>query len=364
MATIGRLKSLFKPQDASTAKTETIDLEINEDISNIFIQMKGTNSSDTPTAHPATMVSKIQLFAGGKTLFSATGIECQALNMIEKQAPDPLDLLTYINDTMAVATYRLDFGRYLWDPDYALDPMNAALGAAGKLTLEITHNKAAGGSAPDAGNLGVWANVFQQKRKRTGFFRFKEQRSILAVNSTNTENIQLDATFPTRRLIVQSRAAGKQPWEQYNKLTLRDGGVTLINDESVSNLIKILSPKPFREMILQTSTTGAVPTYVTPTYNTAVVWTPLGATAAYFASSQALGGYPALIGNAAVQSQGIVEGQAPHGAINLDAAAGVNPMLPETWIMPSGSLSMDITHGSSVGSSTYINVLQQNVLRY
>jgi hypothetical protein len=355
MAQPGRITEIYSPQSANTATTETIRIDIDEDISSLFIQMKGTNNGNTATAHPATMISKIEMSIGGKTPISLSGIECQAVNMSEKAIDsNNVNIMNYMNDVMAIATYRLDFGRWIGDKMYALNPSIQN----GDILLKITHNKALGGSAPDLGELGVYAQIFDKKTGAAGFIGTKEQRSIPAVSSDKSQRIILDTLYPTRNLFLQSRADDKQPWEQFNVVTVRNGSTVILNEIKTSNLLKMMAAKPIEETIFGTAASNALTAYCTPTYETGIKAEPLGATASYNATAQSTGGKFVVTSSASAPSFQIgVRGFCPHGIVPMLPL--VNPIDPSSWLTPESGFNMDITHGSSVGSSTYINVLQQ-----
>lgn len=75
-----RLANILAEEAATTAATKTLDINLADPISRIVVQMKGLNSSGVPTAHPAKMISKIELVDGSDVLFSLSGVEAQALN--------------------------------------------------------------------------------------------------------------------------------------------------------------------------------------------------------------------------------------------------------------------------------------------
>jgi len=116
-----RLASILPSEAANTAGTKTIDINVADPISRFVIQMKGLNSADAPVAHPAKMISKIELVDGSDVLFSLSGVEAQALNFYD-EGKVPHTVLNYLNDVYAIATFHIDFGRFLYDPVLAFDP--------------------------------------------------------------------------------------------------------------------------------------------------------------------------------------------------------------------------------------------------
>ena len=106
-----RIASILASEAANTAGTKVIDLNLRKPISRITIQFKGTNNGSTPTAHPAKMISKLELVDGSEVLASLSGIQCQALNFYET-GRIPTTVMEFRNDVMAIASYELNFGRW------------------------------------------------------------------------------------------------------------------------------------------------------------------------------------------------------------------------------------------------------------
>ena len=48
-------------------------------ISSLIISVKFTNGGDTPTAHPAKLLTSIKVVDGSDVLYNCSGIQCQAV---------------------------------------------------------------------------------------------------------------------------------------------------------------------------------------------------------------------------------------------------------------------------------------------
>lgn len=355
-----RITEILAAEAASTAGTKVIDLNLTELVSRLTVQFKGTCSTGVPTAHPAKMVSKVELVDGSDVLFSLSGQEIQALNFYEQREMSPAALM-YVNDVQSIVTLNLNFGRYLWDPKLAVDPARFS-----NLQLKVTHNKASGGGAPDAGELSVFANVMEKSdASPTGFLMSKEIQSY-ALTSSAHEYINLPIDYPYRRLIIASLAAGKQPWEQYNKLKLSidNDRQVLINNLSVSTLVKLMpGAREFEEFLVGTGTGSAETTYVTPTMWTFISCLGLNSALSSIVPAQSYGGSLSVNTDSAEVYQLHVRGRCPHGA--LDIPFGI-PDEPESWLSVAklGALKADITAGSSVGSSSTCELVSQQLRAY
>lgn len=355
-----RITEILAAEAASTAGTKVIDLNLTEHLSRVVVQFKGTNNGATPTAHPAKMISKIELTDGSDVLFSMSGIEAQAANFYDGEDM-PINVIDFRNDVMAIATFRLDFGRYLWDKDFAIDPKRFS-----NLQLKITHNKALGGSAPDAGELAVYGFVMDAgDAAPRGFIMTKEIQSY-ALTSSAHEYITLPIDYPYRKIIVQSLAASKQPHEQYNKikLGLDNDRVVLLNNLSTSMLAKALAPKNrIIDAICGTGTGSAVGHYVTPAYETYITVLGFDAAVTTAYATQSYGGYTTIAYDNAEHFQGHVHGLMPHGALALPFG---DPLDASTWldVTKAATLKLDITAGSSVGSSSTCEIVAQQARMY
>ena len=349
-----RIASLLASEAATTAATKTIDVNVNKPISRITIQFKGTNNGSVPTAHPAKMVSKIELVDGSNVLFSLSGIQAQALNYYETGRL-PTTIMDYRNDVMAIATFELNFGRWMWDEILAFDPKKFQ-----NPQLKITHDKALGGSAPDAGLLSVFAHVFDGKAATpTGFLMSKEQYSYTLVASAK-EAIDLAVDMPYRSLMLQSLTGGKQPWEQYNqiKLTEDNDQVVIINDEKTSDLIKLLNDYPrINELIFALDLDTAPTHYCTPSYDTGVVGLGEATFNGSLQSVQSYGGSFVPTGDVDEHVQFAVQGMCPHGSVLIPFG---KPGEIADWydVSKVGSLRAIITAGSGASGNAAL-VTQQ-----
>lgn len=344
-----RIASILAPEAANTAGTKTLDINLADPVSRITIQFKGMNSDNTPIAHPAKMVSKIEMVDGSDVLFSLSGVECQALNYYDKGRM-PHTVLNYMNDVYAIATYELDFGRFLWDGAYAFDPKKFT-----NPQLKITHNKALGGSSPDAGELSVFAHIFDEKEVApVGFMMNKEQYGYTLVASA-TEHIDLATDYPYRKLLLQSMSMTLQPWQQYNqvKLDQDNGRRVIINDEKMSNLLKLFRMWPeFQETIMAVSTTDAEDYPCAATYERIATLAQVGeALDSWIVDTY--GGSINVDATAGGTFLAVISGLVPHSAFCLPFGLQEDPA---DWFDVSGigSLRLSIKAGSSASGTCEI----------
>lgn len=348
-----RLASILAPEAANTAGTKTLDINLADPVSRLTVQFKGYNNGNTPTAHPAKMISKIELVDGSDVLFSLSGVECQALNYYDKGRM-PHTVCNYLNDVYAITTFDLDFGRYLYDPILALDPKKFT-----NPQLKITHDKALGGSSPDAGELSVFAHIFDEKEAApTGFLMNKEQYSYTLVASAK-EHIDMATDKPYRKLILMSMSATLQPWQQFNqvKISQDNDRKVIINDEKASNLLKLLRLWPqFTETIYAKTKNGTQTIFCTASYERMAALTGMAADAdAYLTDTY--GGSIDVADSAAASINMIVSGFSPHGSLCIPF--GDQADIADAFdVSKVGSLRITLTAGSSA-SGTCEMITQQ-----
>lgn len=351
---------LLDAEDASTAAVKTLDLKGLDPISRLYIQLKALNNGSTPTAHPAKAITKIELIDGSDVLYSLSGIEQQALNFYQTGHPTP-DLLNYVDNEYCAAMMQLNFGRWLWDEDFAFDPAKFK-----NPQLKVTHNKALGGSVPDAATLSVVCDMFDDRKiNPMAYLMAKEHYSYTLVASAK-ETVELPTDYPLRMLIVQSLAAGKQPHEQYNKIKLSENnGKKIPLEDSISNLIKYILGEydSFEERVRAMATTSAVTHYVAPTFNVGHWGSERDADTGYLYFGLSYGGTVDLKGSAAGQANFNSRGMCPHGALPI--------IFGDLWeaamwydVTKLAKLEAIITAGSGCTTSSTAQIITEQLKRY
>lgn len=353
-----RLASLLATEAITSTATKTLDINLANPISRIVIQVKGMNSSNVPTAHPAKMVTKIELVDGSDVLFSLSGMEAQALSYYTQNRM-PHTVLNYVNNVNAIATYEIYFGRYLWDEVLAFDPKKFT-----NPQLKITHNIVAGGSAPDAGELSVFADAFDEKEiAPTGFLMAKEQYSYTLTQSKN-EHIDLATDRPYRSIMLMALSAGLMPSSgfDYIKLSEDNDRRVLINNERGYDLLKLNKMHPrMSELVMVRDIDAETTIYCSPTYETVVVGNGMDASEVTLFSDQSYGGSFDSTAGAAGNVQFLVNGQNPHGSMMLPFGISNNI---EDWydVEKVGNLKLTVTAGSDASGT--LEVVSEQLRKY
>ena len=351
-----RHSNLLSAESITTAGTKTIDIKSTDVISRIQAIVRLTNSSWTPTGHPALVVTNIQLVDGSEVLFSMRGVYAQALSFYSSRK-QPFNYINYTDNGLAVAEIPIYFGRRLWDRVYALDPKQFH-----NLQLKITHSYLLGGAVPDAATLEVWADYFDEDQPAPlGFLRAESLWSKTLVASTKDE-IQLPTDHDIRLLLPAAFSNDEEPDINIDAVRVTENAdKNVILDMGTLEILQIYESE-YPEYIEygegRTLAANNIEFFVTPCKDIMMFAQPSQDLDNYINFPWSGGNGRNIMGSATTTIQLGINGRCPHGAIPI-------PMgeldLPETWwhVEPSGSRKVRLTTGPGDTSSLYELLLQQ-----
>ena len=344
----------------SSVTQRVVNLNLTSPISRLTVSFKGVNSSSIPLAHPAAMIKKLSIVDGSDVLTSLTGYEAQALEFYQS-GKLPMNTVDYRTSVDAIAVCPIRFGTKLWDETLAFDPTRF-----NNPQLKIDYDYTLGGSTGSSGILSVEAELFDEKViTPQGFLMAKELNSTLLVSNSKVP-VTMPSDYKLRLLMLQSLSAGKQPWEQYNHLKFSyNAGGKVIFDTQTSDLIKEVVAefgKCDESMIGIPSTTG-VQHFCASTYEAYAAAAALGGAGGYFGTDQIYGGLVNIYGSAAVAAELLIHGYCPFGAVGIPMGKMDDPA---DWfdLTAIKNLELDITAGSAVGATSYVNTVLQQLRTY
>lgn len=187
----------------NNSDTVIIDINLKDPVSQISIEYEATNGSTSCVDHEIhDDISSIELVDGSQVLWSLDMQQARALNFFElKQLPHELADET-LSEKQEEKCY-INFGRFLNDPEYYLDPTKYA-----NLQLRLTHTltiDATAGFATGTGKVTVMARVLEEGAKAyKGFLSAREKVSYTSGTSGDKE-IQLPTDNPYRLMLLQAR---------------------------------------------------------------------------------------------------------------------------------------------------------------
>jgi hypothetical protein len=358
-----RLSTILARMAVSADTTKVIDLNLVNPVSQIHIVYETTGVGSTITAHAANCITKVELVDGSDVLISLSGKEIQALDFYH-QMKEPANLNVYLNGMNCEQVYNVNFGRFLWDPIYAFDPkkfINPQL----KITIDIN----AGGSAPVAGFLGVYANIFDEKAAAPVGFLMAKEVVDYSMASASHEYVDLPTDFPIRKLLIRSQTEGTGNEYLIDTIKLSED-----NDRKIPlnfTMFEILRnicgwSKPFIEDLIVPAGAPSIDFYCTPCY-----WPTLGVAPWQGEAEEHIGTVYAGDGGKGqlyVESTGgnwtiHAQGYAPHGVIDIPFGLQSEP---DDWydVTKLGSLRLDILSKSGRSSSDTVQVFMQQNRNY
>ena len=195
-----RETELLAPTDVGASGTKTIDLVLSDIISAITVEFSAIcPSSITIQEVAAANITKIELVNGSDVLYSLTGMQAHAMDFFDT-GRQYICGGSYVPAWGLLATLRLNFGRYLFDPELALNPKQFS-----NPQLKISFDEDAAVASAETNSLCVWANVFDERAvSPKGFLMNKGLKDYTPVANA-TEETDLPTDYPLRKLMVQMR---------------------------------------------------------------------------------------------------------------------------------------------------------------
>ncbi len=359
-----RLSTIFARKAYTADTTEVIDLKMVDPLSQIIIELAANITNDQSiTAHAIACLTKIELVDGSDVLFSLSGYEAEAVDWYHNHNfNSPWNIYMGWGETQRFI--RLNFGRYLWDPELAFDPTKFK---NPQLKLSLDYN--AGGAVPDTNRLQVWGALFDEKMiSPVGFLMHKEIKSYTAAASAH-DYTELPRDFPYRKLLVRCLYAGTEPNQILSNIKLsEDQDKRIIVDhgtEDILRTIAMVSPI-IEEDIHARVMTAATEIFCTPTARVYPVATQISDTAdaGVIAINMGDGGhFDAISETAARYCSFHVRGWLPHGAWEIPF--GLQQEIDDWYdVTRIGSLKLDITAAAHSATTPSAQIFLQQLRKY
>lgn len=185
--------------------TKTLDIDLPDPISALDLEVECTNGSVSNKGnYISDIVPKIEVVDGSDVLVSLSLAQLQALQFY-KTGKTPTMFPSEWPGGIQRETVKLLFGRYLWDPAYALVPRQYR-----NPQLKVTFNKAAIRAAASDGfatgdniKLTVAAKIMEEGASPQGFMMQKQIDSFTSAAS-GEKRIDLPTDYPYRLLMLRA----------------------------------------------------------------------------------------------------------------------------------------------------------------
>lgn len=355
-----RLSQILATTTLTDDRTDSYDVNVSDPISRITLTLKGTNADSVPDGHPAKAISKLELVDGSDVLYSMSGEEAQATDFYDTGIT-PLNVVSYVSANIWTCIVNMNFGRWLWDTELALDPKKFK-----NLQLKVTHKVAdtAGSSTTSTtSSLTIHAHCFDERKiSPRGFLMNKEIYSYTIGASGSFEYIDLPTDYVIRRMMYQGLYVGYEVSSVVNAVKIsEDNDKRVVLDESTSYYLKLITPEygKFAEPLVVALTTGTVAffTAVDYEYSLGMVHTVDSDTVAG-ATAYPLGGRIYLTAEATQEAVVEIEGYAPHGCVAI--FVGQQKEINDWYdVRRVGSLVAKLKAGSLGGTATARFIVQQ-----
>lgn len=358
-----RLSTLFARKSYANDVTEVIDINVSDPISQLIIELSTLNVGDDATAHAIACLKKVEVVDGSDVLFSLSGYEAEAVDIYHNKRMRS-NWNPYLSTLGVQRFVGINFGRKLWDPLLAFDPTkftNPQL----KITLDID----AGGNAPSANYLQVWAALFDEKIiSPVGFLMHKEVKDYPMGVSTH-EYTDLPTDFPYRKLLIRQMTYGTEPCGHIDNVKLsEDQDKRIIFDHGPVDLFRTIAadnPQLIEQIMFVAHNTA---TYVYTTVSerataTFADWATSVAANTY-ASYGSAGGRMSVIDSVGTKNAiAIVAGWIPHGVYEIPFGDQDDP---EDWFDASAlrALKLDVRATSGALTTDSVQVFLQQLRRY
>lgn len=305
---------LLDTTSIATAGTKTIDLDLKAIITRLMVVIEVVNTSYIPANHPLAVLKKVEILDGSEVLFSLDGYQAQALSYYQTGVMDHNEL-NYENVGVCRTSVTLNFGRWLYDEMFALDPNKYR-----NLQLRIEHDKALGGCTPTAGNIRVLADLFDERVVTpVGFLGAKEIFSYVPVQAA-TEYISLPVQDPIRMLMAINTNDNEEPDIQFERVKIdEDDGKHVIFDGLCMDLIRMEANRQdrFTEYLSGRVGTAGEEFYLSACKDIQLGVIGSSGTQAYFHGAWSGGRLRSIKGSATIEFGGNCSGRCPHGAVPI-----------------------------------------------
>ena len=223
--------------------------------------MTGVQTCALPISH-IDCLSKIELVDGSDVLESLSGEELQAINYYDSQHQGQEELSLTATD-VNTSVVSLDFGRYLYDTDLALDPRKFR-----NLQLKVTWDEDASNTSVVSNSLEIYADVFDKKTATPrGFLMNKEIYSYTPASSA-FEYIDLPTDYTIRKLLIRSKSTTLDPYSALSQVKISEDNDKVVpfslTGEQLFRLNKDAFPRMSEKMTLDGAITAKT-IYLAPT---------------------------------------------------------------------------------------------------
>lgn len=361
-----RLATILAPEDLGTAGTKVIDIKLRDIVSKILLSWRATNVTVSAMLDAVTAcLSKIELVDGSESLFSVSGVELQAINFYDTKVMPHHEISLTVGGYFEVGL-ALDFGRFLWDPQFAFDPTKFK-----NPQLKVTWDEDACNTSVVVNEFAAYAYAFGEPAPSPVAMLVNRETKQYAMAASSHEYPALPTDRQIRKVIIRGYTTDHDPILLFDKIKL-----SIDNDRQVpleikaDQLDRILAAKYPRinEMYTLDAAVTAKTIYsalskdqqISISYDATAFVTAQSK----FAVATWTGAKCALTASVDIKANNAqVSGRMPGNCFPLDFGT---PEEPETWLQAQnvGSAELDLLSSSDADSGDTAHIVVQQVRPY
>jgi len=258
-----RINRLLARKSYTSDTTEIIDINVSDIISYLTISFDAVNADSVSDNTPLDAITKVELVDGSDVLYSLDGVEAETLDWYNRKGHFMTNYNYMLSGGTLNRSFTIMFGRFLYDPLYALDPKKF-----NNLQLRITLDISEGGCSPATVYLTVNAGLFDQKVvSPVGLLIAKELKKY-TMASTVHDYTDLPVDYPYRGIYFRAVLAGTEPVQCVSNIKIsEDQDKRIPFDISAAELSRNLQGDyPLVEEIYFTACdTSQTPLFIAPT---------------------------------------------------------------------------------------------------
>jgi hypothetical protein len=361
-----RIATIFAAKDLGASGTEVININLKGLISRITMIWKATvNTVSVMLAPMLAAITKVELIDGSRIIHSISGVDLQAANFYDHKRM-PYNKLSLTASDYHICEFSLDFGRQLWDTQYALDPQRFD-----NLQLRITWDEDAANTGIDTNSFEVYAYVDEARIVNPiGFLSYEEiSQHAMAASSHEYDDLPTDAVI--RKLLIKGYSTDHDPLALFSNFKLsidNDRIVPLdIDAETYWRIISREYPLIVEPITLDAAVTAkTIYANVSKDIIIAVDYdeTNFVTAQSHFSVPTITGAKIALAASVDIKGEtAIITGKCPHNIFPIQFGL---PGESSTWLPANtyGSLRTDFTYSGDADSGDTMYLLAQRVKTY
>lgn len=356
-----RIATILAPMDLDTAGTKVIDIKIKDAISRIEMFWRCTNATvSVMLADVAECIKKVELVDGSEILASVTGAELQAINFYDRKIMPRHAISLTVGGYFEVGL-GLDFGRWLWDKDFAFIPSKFS-----NPQLKITWDEDACNTTVVVNQFSVYAYCDDASGVGSGGMLVNREIKSIAMAASTHDYTKLPVDRLLRKIIMRGLTDDVEPIALFSNLKLSiDNDKQIPLDITALEFEKILDsiyPRIHEKYTLDSAITAkTIFAALAAVQQVDITYSEDAVTAAGQFAAMTITGYKiALAASVAIKGKTMdIHGKHPGSCFPIDFG---DPNDPATWLPlnPGGSHELDVTWSAAAGADdTEFIVVQQ-----